>query len=71
MEGGIYMNTEKAKQIAYDLSIEYIRTHPEYMNRSIKDISEIVEDFAKIHTNFYADIINSERILKLYEDISE
>lgn len=65
------MNKEKAKQIAYDLSIEYIRTHREFVNHPAENISKIVEDFMKMHTNFYADIINNESFLELYEDDSE
>ena len=53
------------------MSIEYIRVHPEYMNHTIKDISEIVEDFEKIYTNLYADIIYNENMFPLYEDIIE
>lgn len=60
------MQVTQAKQLAHELTIEYIRTNQSYLKgRKPDSIPEIVDDFAKVYQRFYNAIIANETLSKL------
>ena len=60
------MGTLQAKQLAHELTIEYIRANPTHLCDTLSNIPNIVDRIAEINQLFYESIINHEVLSKLY-----
>lgn len=60
------MNPEKAKILAHELTIEYIRTKPGYLSDAKDKIPDIVSNIADINQRFYDAIISNDALNDLY-----
>lgn len=60
------MNETQAKQLAHELTIEYIRTNREYLSDVRSNIPNMVDEIAYVNKRFYDAIINHELLDKLY-----
>ena len=60
------MSEDKAKDMAYKLTVEYMRKNIKYLSDVESRIPEMVDDFARLHQKFYNEIINNDILNKLY-----
>lgn len=62
-EINIIMNPEKAKTLAHELTMEYVRRHPDIMTH---EFNAIVEEIADINQKFFDSIIKNKTLNNLY-----
>lgn len=60
------MNIEKAKILAHELTMLYIKQHNDIMSDTINYIPDMVKNIADINQKFYDEIIHNETLNKLY-----
>lgn len=60
------MSDTQAKQLAHELTIEYIRTNRGYLSDVRDNIPDMVDKIADINKRFYDAIIHHEVLDKLY-----
>ena len=60
------MIEEKAKSLAHELTIEYIRKRNNYLSDVESQIPKMVNEFANINKKFYEAILNNEVLDELY-----
>lgn len=60
------MTQVQAKQLAHELTIEYLRANPAYLKDVRDNIPEMVDKIADINKRFYENIIHHEVLDKLY-----
>ena len=61
------MTVQNAKALAHELTIEYMKKHPNYLVDMRDNIPKIVDDFADINKRFYDALIHNETLDKLYQ----
>lgn len=59
------MDEDKAKLLAHELSIAYIRADAKLLKPK-ESIQDIVDDFADINRRFYDAVMNNDMLKKLY-----
>lgn len=60
------MSEEKAKELAHELTIEYVKKRDRLLSDVETQIPKMVEDFAKINKQFYEEIIKNKTLDSLY-----
>ena len=60
------MSSAQAKQLAHELTIEYIRVNPSYLQDVRGNIPKIVDMVADVNKRFYDAIIHHEVLTTLY-----
>ena len=60
------MLEEKAKLLAHELTIEYIRKRSNYLSDVESQIPKMVNEFAGINKKFYEAILNNKDLDELY-----
>lgn len=60
------MSAENARRLAHELTMEYIRNHPNLFSGMIDDIPEITNRIADINRKFYDSIIHNDKFNGLY-----
>lgn len=60
------MSSAQAKQLAHELTIEYIRANPGYLQDVRGNIPKIVDMVADVNKRFYDAIIHHEVLTTLY-----
>ena len=60
------MSSAQAKQLAHELTIEYIRANPSYLQDVRDNIPKMVDMIADVNKRFYDSIIHHEILTELY-----
>lgn len=60
------MSPEKAKELAHELTIEYLRANPEYLRHSRNEAQRMVDQIADVNKKFYDSLIKNETLSNLY-----
>lgn len=60
------MTKAQAQQLAHELTIEYIKANPCYLQDAKNNIPKIVDNIADINKRFYDAIIHHEVLDSLY-----
>lgn len=60
------MNEARAKELAHELTMEYVREKSMLSNPLLENIPNVVEKFADINKRFYDAIINNDTLKELY-----
>lgn len=60
------MGEAQAKQLAHELTIEYIKANPTYLQDVRNNIPKMVDMIADINKNFYEAIIHHKILEELY-----
>lgn len=60
------MNEARAKELAHELTMEYVREKNMLSNPLLENIPNVVEKFADINKRFYEAIINNDMLKDLY-----
>lgn len=60
------MSSAQAKQLAHELTIEYIRNHKDILSDVLDNIPKMVEKIADINKRFYDSIIHNKTLDGLY-----
>lgn len=61
------MTVQNAKVLAHELTMEYMKKHPNYLIDVRDNIPKMVEDFADINKRFYDSVIHNETLSELYQ----
>lgn len=60
------MTKVQAQAMSHELTIEYIRTHPEILSGSIDTIEDMVDKIADINIKFYTALNANKKFDKVY-----
>ncbi|MSS38967.1 hypothetical protein FYJ37_01030 [[Clostridium] scindens] len=60
------MGSAQAKQLAHELTIEYIKANPSYLQDVRDNIPQMVDKIADVNKRFYDAIIHHEVLTTLY-----
>lgn len=60
------MNSEQAKILAHELTMEYVKQHRDLLTDVISKIPDMVDKIADINQRFYDAIISNDTLNKLY-----
>lgn len=64
--GDLLMDENKAKELAHELAMEYIKEKKMLSNPILDNIPNMVDKFADINKSFYDAIINNNTLKDLY-----
>ena len=60
------MTSEKAKELAHELTMEYLRVNPEYLRHTRGEAQKMVDQISEVNKNFYDCLIKNETLSDLY-----
>ena len=60
------MTKSQVQSMAYDLTLEYIKNHPDILSCNIDNIPETVDKIADISITFYKAISSNRKLDKIY-----
>lgn len=60
------MSPEKAKELAHELTIEYLRANPGYLRHTRDDAQKMVDQISDVNKKFYDCLIKNETLSDLY-----
>ena len=60
------MSSAQAKQLAHELTIEFLRANPTYLKDVLDNIPKMVDKIADINKRFYDSIIHNKTLDGLY-----
>lgn len=60
------MSPENAKNLAHELTMEYLRVNPEYLRHTRDEAQKMVNQIAEVNKNFYDCLVKNEILSDLY-----